>query len=136
MNDETRKPRVHVTAGVIRRDGQILITRRPKGIHLSGFWEFPGGKQEPGEDLIECLVREIKEELDIDIKIQKALLTAHHKYDTKEVTIHFFDCTILKGDPNPLEGQEMRWVTPGDLLNYTFPPPDRKMIDFLVSREI
>lgn len=133
MREKPHNPHIHVTAGIIWQDGKILITKRPEGTHLSGFWEFPGGKQEQDEDLIECLIREIKEELDIDIKIQKALLTAHHEYETEEVTIHFFECTILKCIPRPLEGQEMRWVAPKDLREYTFPPPDQKMIGVLMS---
>jgi mutator protein MutT len=133
LNEKPHKPHFHVTAGIIWQDEKILITRRPEGSHLSGCWEFPGGKQEEGEDLIGCLAREIREELDLEIQVQKALFTVHHKYDAKAVTIHFFDCTIIKGNPKPMEGQEVRWVKSKDLNGYVFPPPDQKVIEYLVS---
>ena len=127
------KKHFHVAAGLIFKDGMLLITRRPDGRHLAGLWEFPGGKQEAHETLRECLEREIREELGIDIRADNLLLTVEHDYDTKLVTIHLFQCALLKGLPRALEGQEIRWIRPADLSNYSFPPPDEKIIEFLGS---
>jgi mutator protein MutT len=121
-----------VTAGIIRREDKILITKRPEGVHLAGLWEFPGGKQEQGESLEECLIREIREELGVTIEPEKYLLTEEHEYETKKVTLHFYSCS-LKGDEEPLprEGQETKWTTPKGLLALRFPPPDRRIISLL-----
>lgn len=109
----------------------MLITRRPEGSHLAGFWEFPGGKQEDNESLRECLGREIREELGIDIQVGKHLMSVDHEYETKSITLHVFHCGGLRDRPVAMEGQEARWVRPGDLGGFTFPPPDRRIIDAL-----
>ena len=108
-----------------------MITRRPAGRHLAGFWEFPGGKQESNESLEGCLEREIKEELGIEIKAESRFLSVQYEYETKRITLHVFQCTDLKGQPEALEGQETRWVLPKDLSLYDFPPPDFEIIGAL-----
>ena len=120
-----------MAAGLIWRSGKVLITKRPAGSHLAGFWEFPGGKKEEHETIEECLEREIKEELGIDIQTEKRLTSVHHEYETKFITLHVFHCIHKGGRPAPLEGQESRWVVPEDLKNYTFPPPDIEVIELL-----
>ncbi len=127
------KRHLHVAAGLIFKDGRLLITRRPDGRHLAGLWEFPGGKQEGHETLRECLKREIREELGVEIRADNLLLTVEHEYDTKLVTLYLFQCALLKGMPRALEGQEIRWIKLADLPNYSFPPPDKKIIEFLGS---
>ncbi|MFC1533511.1 (deoxy)nucleoside triphosphate pyrophosphohydrolase [Thermodesulfobacteriota bacterium] len=131
MNERTNKPNINVTAAMIWKDGRLLITKRPEGSHLAGLWEFPGGKQKANEILKECLEREIKEELGMDIRADEFLLTVQHEYDTKLVNLHLFQCSYLKGFPEALEGQEIKWVTPEDLQKYAFPPPDREIIERL-----
>ena len=91
---------------------KILITERPEGTHLEGFWEFPGGKKEKTETLEECIMREIKEELGIKIRPQKLLLNVNHEYETKIVDLFVFECALINGKPAPLEGQNIKWVTP------------------------
>jgi 8-oxo-dGTP diphosphatase len=125
------KPHIQVAAGLIWRDGKILITKRPDGRHLSGLWEFPGGKQEPGEDLQRCLEREIREELGVEIKADDRFMTVHYEYETKRITLHVFHCIGLKGQPEALEGQETRWVSPKELPEFRFPPPDLEVIEAL-----
>jgi mutator protein MutT len=127
------KPHISVTAALIFRDGNILITKRPAGYHLAGLWEFPGGKQEPGESLEECLEREIKEELDIEIHADRFFSTVRHEYEKKIVSLHVFECVHLSGEPKAIECQEFKWVKPEDLLLYEFPPPDLEIIKMLVS---
>lgn len=129
------KPHFYVTAGLIWQDGRVLITRRPEGNHLAGFWEFPGGKKETGETLRECLEREIKEELGIEIAAHKVLLVVHHEYETRSITLNVFHCIDLKGQPKALEGQEIRWVYLDEIKKYTFPPPDLKVIEFLNTKK-
>lgn len=132
MEHVLEKPHHHVTAGIIRRGDRVLVTRRPEGVHLSGFWEFPGGKQEPEESLEACLKREIQEELGTAVRAGERLFVVEHEYEDKRVTLHFFDCTLLGRAPDRgLEGQEVRWVRPGELSSLRFPPPDRCVIEHL-----
>ena len=133
MQEPTNRPHFHVSAGIIWKDGKVLVTKRPHGSHLEGLWEFPGGKKEQGESLRECLAREIKEELGLTVEAEEAILTVVHDYGTKQVSLHFFQCRPLSGEPKPLQSDEMRWVRPKDLRLLSFPPPDRAMIDWLVS---
>ncbi len=110
----------------------ILIATRPPGKHLEGLWEFPGGKQESGETLRECLVREIREELDILVEPLSLIMTSAHDYPEKSVVLYFFDCRWLSGNPRPIQGQELRWVMPVELWDLEFPPPDRALVEKLV----
>ena len=125
------KPHFHVTAGLVWKDGKLLITRRPEGSHLAGYWEFPGGKQEPGESLKACLEREIQEELDMEVKAAKHLLQIDHDYEIKSITLHLFLCDWLSGDPTPIGCDEIRWVRPEDLANFKLPPPDLQLLPFI-----
>lgn len=129
------KKSIHVTAAVLAKAGKYLITQRPEGSHLAGMWEFPGGKKEAGESLEMCLEREIREELGVDIRVGRPILTVRHEYDRMRVTLHFFRCTHVSGSPQALNGQEIRWVHPAELRKYTFPPPDTKIIEHLVSQD-
>jgi mutator protein MutT len=122
------KPHFHVTAGLVWQDGKILITRRPAGSHLAGYWEFPGGKQEPGESLEVCLEREIREELAMEVRAVKHLLQIDHDYENKSITLHLFQCSWLRGDPTPIGCDEIRWVKPEELANYQLPPPDLQLL--------
>ena len=122
--------RVIVTAAVVPRGDAFLVTRRPRGAHLEGFWEFPGGKCDPGEALDDCLRREILEELDCAATVHQELYAVAHAYDDRIVELHFFHCT-LEGTPRPVLGQDMRWVARGDLRSLSFPPADAELIAML-----
>lgn len=128
------KPHIHVTAGLIRKNTSLLIAKRPKGGPLEGYWEFPGGKQEKGESLKGCLEREIEEELGLKIRANRVLLTVVHEYESKVISLHVLDCTIVEGEPRAIECQEFRWVDPVDIHKFEFPPPDIKVIEFLFHR--
>lgn len=123
-----------VAAAVVARGAQYLVTRRLKGTHLEGCWEFPGGKCEPGETHGECLVREIREELNCAATIGERLLTVGHDYADRRVELHFFRCT-LDGEPQPMLGQEIRWVPRAELRTLEFPPADDELIDLLTRTE-
>ena len=120
-----------VCAAVVERDGRYLITRRQKGVHLEGYWEFPGGKCDPGETLAACLVRELREELDVGISVGVEMFTTTHEYPERRVELHFLRCT-LTGEPRPQLGQQMAWAERTALANLPFPPADEELIQLLV----
>ena len=120
--------RIDVVAAIIRKDGEILITQRLDNVHLARFWEFPGGKVEFGESFEVALQREIQEELGIKIRVNNEFLTIDYDYPTKSVRLHFFNCTVLQGDPRPIDVADLRWVNPDDIGNYQFPPADAELI--------
>jgi 8-oxo-dGTP diphosphatase len=123
---------VVVTAAVIEADGRFLVTRRLQGVHLEGYWEFPGGKCEPGESLDTCLRRELREELGCDAIVGEELLAVRHDYPERVIELHFVACR-LTSEPIPLLGQEMRWVTREELSSLKFPPADDELIALLAS---
>jgi 8-oxo-dGTP diphosphatase len=125
--------KVVVTAAVIQRDGRYLVTRRQKGIHLEGYWEFPGGKCEPGEDLTAAMTRELREELAVDAVVGAEVMATAHDYADRRVVLHFLECRIT-GQPVPQQGQEMQWVTPGEMAQLRFPPADEALIERLTAR--
>ena len=121
-----------VTAAVIEIDGRFLVTRRQKGVHLEGFWEFPGGKCDKDEPLTVCLARELLEELDVPSRIGEELFTTTHAYPDRSVELHFFQCELL-GEPRPQLEQEMRWVPRAELSALEFPPADAELIRILTQ---
>ena len=125
---------VVVAAAVIERDNRFLLTRRQQGVHLEGYWEFPGGKCEPGEMHTACLMREIREELGVEGTVGAELLTTTHAYADRRVELHFFSCE-LGGVPAPQLGQEMRWVPRDELATLTSPPADAELIRMLMGVE-
>jgi mutator protein MutT len=121
---------VVVAAAVIERDGRLLVTRRAAGTHLEGLWEFPGGKCEASESLRDCLVRELREELSVEVNVGQELLRTTHVYPDRAVELHFLKCRLL-GEPEALLGQEMRWVSRRELSALQFPPADAELIRLL-----
>ena len=132
MPGEAAVPTVSVAAAVAQRGDEVLLTRRLHGTHLEGLWEFPGGKRDPGETLAQCLVREMREELAVEIEVGPLILTTVHAYPGKVVELHFFACW-LRGKPEPQLGQEMRWVPRAHLGEVEFPEADRALIALLLS---
>jgi len=132
----TRHPHRDVTAGVIWDGrGRFLITRRPLDGMLGGLWEFPGGKRRPGEDLPDCLRREISEELDIEIEVGELLCTIEHSFTHFHMTLYAFDCLWLRGQPVCLGCTDLRWVTLDQVDAFAFPVADRRIIAFLRERQ-
>lgn len=123
-----------VAAAVVKSDGRYLVTRRQRGVHLEGLWEFPGGKCEPGESIANCLRRELQEELGTDASVGNELLAVTHHYPDRSVELHFLACELTH-PPTPLLGQEMRWVARDDLRSLHFPPADDELIALLERDE-
>ena len=127
---------VEVAAGLIVRDGQILIARRRDSAHLGGLWEFPGGKRRPGESFEACLTREILEELGLAIAVHEQIASAEHDDAERRVRLRFYRCTILEGEPRPLGCEECRWVTPTQIGSYPFPPADEPLVRQIATGNI
>jgi 8-oxo-dGTP diphosphatase len=121
------KPCQVVVAAVIERNGSFLVARRQAGVHLEGYWEFPGGKCLPNETQLESLRREIREELDADVAAADKLLMSAHEYDDRIIELHFYRCALV-GTPRPMLGQELRWVSRAELTGLSFPPADAELI--------
>ena len=128
------KPSLIVVAAVIERDGTFLVAQRQSGVHLEGYWEFPGGKCQPGESELDALRREIREELDADVEGMDKLLSTTHEYEDRIVELHFYRCTLL-GTPRPMLGQKLQWVRRHKLREMSFPPADARLIEHLSSKD-
>lgn len=131
---ETAAPLPHKIIGVAviwNEQKQILIDKRPAKGLLGGLWEFPGGKVERGETLEECIKREIQEELAIEIEVQEHLITIDHAYTHFKVTLNVYHCRYLSGEPQPLECDEIRWVTLDEIEQFPFPKANEKIITAL-----
>ncbi len=111
--------KVEAVVAVIERNGKLLIQKRPPSGLLAGLWEFPGGKREPGETLEEALAREVREELGVEIRNARPLVTVRHAYTEYRVTLHAFACAIV-GEPKA-DPKRLRWVAPKDLRRYPVP---------------
>ena len=124
-----------VACALLDADGRVLIAQRPAGKALAGMWEFPGGKVESGERPEETLIRELKEELGIDV--QEACLApltfASHAYETFSLLMPLYVCRRWTGSPHGMEGQALKWVSPPRLRDYPMPPADEPLIPALIS---
>jgi 8-oxo-dGTP diphosphatase len=128
---------VSVVAAVIHdADGRVLLTQRPEDRHMGGLWEFPGGKIDDGEAPAEALVRELDEELGIEIVVQRPLTFAIHDEPGLRILLLFFDARISGGEPRGHEGQAVEWVAMKDLPSFPTPPADAELIRLLAERSI
>jgi 8-oxo-dGTP diphosphatase len=114
-----------VAAAVIVREGLVLISRRPEGSRHAGFWEFPGGKLEPEETLEECIVREIREELDLLIDVEKKLMVVSHTYPEYHLNLHAFLCRVSTQEDGDALFRDCIWCPPQMVKYYRLLPPDR-----------
>lgn len=125
---------VYVVAAIIKSEGKYLITKRLLGTNNGGKWEFPGGKIEDGESPETALIREIKEELDLEIGVIDIVSVFTHKKEKMNIVILFYDCYIIKGSPQKVACEDFRWVFIDNMVYYDFAPADMKMYTKLVAR--
>ena len=126
---------IDVAAGLIFRDGKLLITQRHADSHLGGLWEFPGGKREPGETFEQCLRRELREELGCDVEVLELVESITHAYPEKTVHLEFFHCRWLVHEPQPIDCAAMHWVDREELDCFKFPAADAQLLDHLRSSD-
>jgi 8-oxo-dGTP diphosphatase len=119
---------VEVSAALIFHGGRLLITQRHAKAHLGGFWEFPGGKREPHETYEECLAREIREELGVEIAVGTCFAEITHQYPEKRVHLKFFCSNLVSGEPQPLDCAAVQWVTKDELDDFEFPAADKQLL--------
>ena len=117
-------PPLVVTAALIEHDGNVLLARRPSGVPYAGYWEFPGGKLEEGEDPADCVVREVREELGIGISVEGVYDVVFHRYPERTVLLIVYRCRWTGGDIQDLGVSEHRWVEPGSVTSYQLLPAD------------
>lgn len=125
---------IAVVAAVVEVEDAFLVTRRLRGSHLAGLWEFPGGKIHDGESPAEALTRELREELGVDADVGALLFQTSHAYDDRTIALSFYSCS-LRATPRPLLGQKMRWVARAELVTLGFPPADEELIRRLTERD-
>lgn len=128
---ETRNKVVEVAAGLIFRDGKLLITQRRADSHLGGLWEFPGGKREPGETFEQCLRRELMEELGCEVAVGELVESITHDYPEKSVRLEFYHCRWLAIEPRPIDCADCCWVTREQLGDFEFPAADARLLEKL-----
>ena len=126
-------PVIDVAAALIFRDGKLLITQRHPHADLGGLWEFPGGKREPNETFEECLTRELREELGIEVDLGEVVESLTHEYPEKCVHLRFFRCEWKQHEPQPLGCSACQWITLAQLKDYEFPPADARVLEKLQS---
>ena len=125
-------PPIDVVAAVIRRaDGRLLISQRLADDTLGGYWEFPGGKVDPGEELRAALARELREELGLETEIGAEIHRIVHAYPDRDVRLFFYEVRILSGEPQKIEVADLRWVTLNEIGEYQFPEADRPLLEQL-----
>ncbi len=129
-------PHYPVAAGIIRDEtGRVLIAQRPPEGLLGGLWEFPGGKQEPGESLEACLLRELREELAIEVEVGELFVTVKHAFTHFKITLYAFECRYVSGEAQKLGVHDFAWITEDQFHEYSFGKADREVIAALARRK-
>nr|WP_205618172.1 (deoxy)nucleoside triphosphate pyrophosphohydrolase [Haematomicrobium sanguinis] len=128
--------RIDVVGAVLVRDGKILAAQRGSNSSLGGLWEFPGGKIESGESSKEALARELQEELNCVAEIGERLETTEHDYEFGTVVLTTYFCTLVSGEPELTEHQDIKWLTPSELLQVEWAPADIPAVDKLIDTSL
>ena len=129
-------PRIVVVCGLITDGEQLLISRRSLSGTFPGYWEFPGGKLESGEQLEEALKRECREELGVDVDVVRQVARVNYPHDDGHITLEVFLCKVVDGQtPTCIEVDEVTWVRPDDLPFYQFPPANGRLVTQLAELE-
>jgi 8-oxo-dGTP diphosphatase len=133
MSNASNRLLLVAACALVDADHRVLLTRRPEGKPLAGLWEFPGGKVGPGETPEACVIRELDEELGLDVTANclAPLTFASHGYEDFHLLMPLFVCRVWQGLPQPREGQLIKWLRPRDMADYPMPPADRPLVAFL-----
>src|ERR1700722_3129417 len=126
---------IEVSAALIFREGKLLIAQRHAKSHLGGLWEFPGGKRESDETFEACLVREIREELGVEISVGEMVEEINHEYPEKSVRLKFFRCELISGEPQAIDCAAVRWVEKGELGDFEFPAAEEGLLGELKDKD-
>ncbi|HAY94122.1 8-oxo-dGTP diphosphatase MutT [Shewanella sp.] len=127
--------RIHVAVGIITNSaGEILLAKRPDHLHQGGKWEFPGGKVETGETVTQALIRELKEEVALDVTDSQPFMALSFDYPDKQVLLDIHSVTEFNGTAQGLEGQLIAWVTKADLINYDFPEANKPILEKILAQ--
>lgn len=122
-----------VGCAIIHKYGKLLIAQRHLTDSFGGYWEFPGGKREKGETLEACLEREVFEELAIRVLPEKLLCKREHGPTDRRITLHFFFCRWISGEPQAVDCKDFRWVGKEDIREYIFLPGDLEVLEDLIQ---
>jgi 8-oxo-dGTP diphosphatase len=122
-----------VVAGLILGDGRVLITQRRADQALPLQWEFPGGKVEPGEAPVAALVRELREEIGVEVAVGRIWDVLFHAYPAFDLVMLVYACRIVDGEPRAVEVADLRWVAPPELPSWDILPADRPLVQRLVD---
>ena len=122
---------IEVAAGLVFRDGKLLIARRRPDVHLGNFWEFPGGKREAGETFEQCLRRELAEELGIEAEVGNIVESLRHEYPERTVELKFFLCRWSRHEARAIDCAEVAWINREEISRYEFPAADARLLEKL-----
>jgi mutator protein MutT len=122
---------IEVAAGLVFRSGRLLITQRFPEAHLGGLWEFPGGKREANESFEQCLVRELREELAIEVSVGPLIESITHEYPDKTVHLRFFRCEWAANEARAIGCAAFAWISVDQLRDYAFPAADARLLERL-----
>ncbi len=133
LEKKKRFPVIPCGVAIIRRDREFLIAQRNADDTFGSYWEFPGGKKNRGESFEDCVVRETKEELGVDISVQRKFMEIRKTYGEKVIWLNFYLCSYVAGDPRPLDCQQVQWADADELQNFRFPPANDRVIRLLLE---
>jgi len=131
---EKQLPIIPCGVAIIRDKRRFLISQRKDDDTFGSKWEFPGGKKESHESFEECVAREVREEIGIEVTVQEKFMTIRRRYHERIISLNFFLCTALSGEPKPVECQKVLWADLDELLSYDFPPANERVIGKLKER--
>ncbi len=136
MSEATPRKRTLVVAGLMARDGRVLITQRRADQALPLQWEFPGGKVEPGEAPADALARELREEIGVGVEVGRIWDVLFHAYPSFDLVMLVYACRIVDGEPRAVEVADVQWVPCAELSRWDILPADRPLVDRLVAEGV
>lgn len=131
---ESSSGAVVVAAAIVFREGRVLLTKRPPEGHLAGMWEFPGGKLEPKEAPEDAVVRELREECGVTVRVVEIVEATFHAYAERDVLVLFYECELTSGEVQHLGVADHVWCEPEEIERYELPPADVRVVPKIVRR--